>query len=250
MPNTIFISGAAQGIGAATAQRFLQAGWKVGAYDIAPVDYGHPNLRAGYLDVTDADSWDAALAQFADFTGGTLTALDNNAGIITDGPLAHADPHSVAAVIDVNCRGVALGARAAHPYLRATKGAQLVNICSASAIYGQRDVLVYSATKFFVKGFTEGLRLEWRKDGIRVVDVMPLWAKTGLAQVEAKSTRTLGVHITPELVADTVFSAVTPRGPWQRGKIHYGVSAPDKLLYWARSVSTDRISELVNRWIV
>jgi hypothetical protein len=54
--STIFISGAARGIGRAIAKLFLDRGWIVGAYDIDTVDYTHPNLITGVLDVTDAQS--------------------------------------------------------------------------------------------------------------------------------------------------------------------------------------------------
>ena len=54
--STIFISGAARGIGRAIAELFLDRGWIVGAYDINSVDYTHPNLVTGVLDVTDAQS--------------------------------------------------------------------------------------------------------------------------------------------------------------------------------------------------
>ena len=63
--STIFISGAARGIGRAIAKLFLDRGWIVGAYDIDTVDYTHPNLITGVLDVTDAQSWETALADFA-----------------------------------------------------------------------------------------------------------------------------------------------------------------------------------------
>lgn len=243
---SIFISGAAQGIGQAVAQKFLSEGWLVGAYDIAPIEWaaGNSNVIAGHLDVTDAQSWEDALADFAAHTGGHIDVLDNNAGIIASGPIADSNPHAISKLIHVNCTGVTLGARAGHKYM--TKGSTLINMCSASAIYGQPDIAAYSATKFYVAGLTEALELEWRKDKIRVVAIWPLWAKTGLSAVDATSIKRLGVHITPEQVADTVYQAATPKNMWQRGKIHYGVSNLDKLMYFARSVAPDRVARLVN----
>lgn len=252
MPS-IFISGAARGIGRAVARRFLQEGWTVGAYDITPVLYdatGTPGtLITGHLDVTSAGDWDAALRDFTAHTGGTLDVLDNNAGIILDGPLQEADGGAVAQLIEVNCTGVTLGARAAHPYLRRTTGAQLVNMASASAIYGQPQIAVYSATKFYVAGLTEALSLEWRRDDIRVLDIWPLWAKTPLADVTASSTRRLGVRLTPEQVAEAVWRAVHPRNRWARGRVHHGVSTLDKALYLGRSLATDRLARALTRVI-
>lgn len=243
---SIFITGAAGGIGLATARKFLDEGWLVGAYDIADVPLEHPNLFTGRLDVTDSAQWEAALADFAERTDGGIDVVDNNAGIIASGPLAETDPDRVRSLVEVNAVGVTLGARAAHPYLAATRGT-LINIASASAIFGQPSIAVYSATKSYVGTLTEALSLEWRGDGIRVVDVWPLWAKTSLADVDAASVRRLGVNITPEQVADTVFTAATATGRWNRGKLHYGVSALDKILYVAGKIAPDRLRRLVTR---
>ncbi len=241
MPN-IFITGAATGIGRAVAERFLAEGWTVGAYDIRPVDL--PGADTGLLDVRSASSWDTALAEFAQVAGG-IDVVDNNAGVIVDGPLAVADPAAVAQLLDVNCLGVTLGARAAHPYLKG--GGTLVNMSSASAIHGQPDIAAYAASKAYVSNLTEGLSLEWRRDRIRVVAVWPLWAQTGLADVGAASVRRLGVRITPEQVADVVWRAATAEGRWARGKVHYGVSALDKALYLGRSLAPDRVARLLTR---
>lgn len=247
---SIFITGAAQGIGRAVALKFLEEGWLVGAYDIAAIDYAHPRLRSGHLDVSDAGEWESALADFAEFTGGTIDVVDNNAGIILDGPLADARAESVEKLIAVNVTGVTLGARAAHPYLRRTPGSHLLNMSSAAAVHGQPNIAAYSASKFFVAGLTESLSLEWRRDDIRVVDIWPLWARTALVEdIRAASTRRLGIRITPEQVADTVWEAVNPRNRWARGKIHYGVSALDKALYLARSLAPDRLARVVTRVI-
>ncbi|MDO5512803.1 SDR family oxidoreductase [Corynebacterium sp.] len=241
--SSIFITGAATGIGRAVAERFLAAGWTVGAYDITPVTWSS-EVHAGFIDVRSAPSWDTALADFATVAG-RIDAVDNNAGVIVDGPLAEADPAALQRLIDVNCLGVTLGARAAHPYLRG--GGTLVNMASASAIYGQPDIAAYSASKFYVAGLTEALGLEWRRDDIRVVDVWPLWAKTSMAEVDAASVRRLGVRLTPEQVAEVVFRAVTAQGRWARGKVHYGVSALDKALYLGRSLGPDRVARALTR---
>lgn len=180
---------------------------------------------------------------------GLLDVLDNNAGIIVDGPVEESDPAAIQQLINVNCLGVTLGARAAHPHLKATPGAQLLNMSSASAIYGQPGIVAYSASKFYVAGLTEALGLEWRSDDIRVLDLWPLWAKTELSAIEATSVRKLGVRITPGAVADTIWDAVHPRNTWVRGKVHHGVSLLDKALYLGRSLAPDRVARLLTRII-
>ncbi|MEJ4113609.1 SDR family oxidoreductase [Corynebacterium kroppenstedtii] len=239
---SIFISGGAAGIGRQVVLRFLSAGWTVGAYDIdeaalASLQEEFPQVITGRLDVTDAGQWEDALADFTSHTGGTLDVLDNNAGVIGDGDIVDQSPEVIARQIDINCTGVVLGARAAHRYLKRTKNAHMVTMGSASGIYGQPHITPYSASKFFVLGFTQAMDLEWRKDDIRVVSLMPLWAKTKLADVEAKSTKRLGVNIRPEDVAEAVWKAVHPANILERHRHMYSVSTPDLVLrYLARLV--------------
>ncbi|MGV9672740.1 MULTISPECIES: SDR family oxidoreductase [unclassified Gordonia (in: high G+C Gram-positive bacteria)] len=213
--SSIFITGGAAGIGLATAERFERAGWTVGIYDVNQdavdkVKANHPDFITGVIDVREPEQWQQALAEFTSHTDGTLDVLDNNAGVLVAGRLDEISPAAIRAQIDIDALGVTLGAQAAYPYLKATPGAHLVNIASASAIYGQPGIATYSAAKFYVAGLTEALELEWEPDDIRVVSIWPLWAKTALADNDAKTTKTLGVHITPEQVADKVFESVHP----------------------------------------
>ncbi|ALC07090.1 short chain dehydrogenase [Corynebacterium deserti GIMN1.010] len=212
------------------APKFLAEGWLVGIYAIHETSLSHPNLRSGFLDVTDPTSWDETLAEFASHTGGAIEVVDYNAGIIISGPLQEAPEAGVEKLICVNVGGVTLGARAAHKYLARTPGAHLVNISSAS--------------KFYVAGLTEALNSEWHADDIRVVDVWPLWAKTDLASgVNSKSVKSLGMRLTPEQVADAVGKAVYPSSRWARAKGHYGVAFADKVFYVARSLAPDRVAK-------
>ncbi|MDN8578414.1 SDR family oxidoreductase [Corynebacterium bovis] len=248
---SIFISGGAAGIGRQVALRFLSAGWTVGAYDIddaalASLKEEYPEIITGRLDVTDADQWEEALADFTSHTGGTLDVLDNKAGIIGDGDIVNQSTGIIAKQIEVNCTGVVLGARAAHKYLKRTKNAHMVTMGSASGIYGQPHIAPYSASKFFVLGFTQAMDLEWRKDDIRVVSLMPLWAKTKLAAVEAKSTKRLGVNIRPEDVAAAVWKAVHPANFIERQRHMYSVSTADLILRYLGRLGPAPISRFVN----
>lgn len=239
-PRSIFVSGGATGIGKAVATKFLDAGWVVGAYDIdderlQQFQSEYPQLIIGHLDVTNAEQWEDALADFTAHTDGTLTVLDNNAGVIGFGDITEQDPGLIAAQVSINCTGVTLGARAAHQYLKKTPGAHLVNMGSASSIYGQPHIVPYSASKFYVQGFSQALDLEWEKDDIRVVNIMPLWAKTKLSSGDAQSIKRLGVHLTPEQVADKIWQAVHPSHGLIRRRIMYSVGLPSLLLrYGAR----------------
>ncbi|MGV9824138.1 SDR family oxidoreductase [Gordonia sp. NPDC003429] len=254
MPS-IFITGGAAGIGLATAERFDREGWTVGVYDVdadalAKVKANHPAFITGQIDVRDPAQWEQSLADFTSHTGGQLDVLDNNAGILIAGDLADISPDAIRKQIDIDALGVTLGAQAAFKYLKATPGAHLVNIASASAIYGQPGIATYSATKFYVAGLTEALELEWEKDDIRVVGIWPLWAKTALADNDAKSTKSLGVRITPEQVADKVWEAVHPsRQDKLLHRTSYSVGTQTLVLGNAAKFIPNSLNRLVNKVI-
>ena len=253
-PRSIFVSGGATGIGKAVATKFLDAGWVVGAYDIdderlQQFQSKYPQLIIGHLDVTDAAQWEDALADFTAHTDGTLTVLDNNAGVIGFGDITEQDPDLIAAQVSINCTGVTLGARAAHQYLKKTPGAHLVNMGSASSIYGQPHIVPYSASKFYVQGFSQALDLEWENDDIRVVNIMPLWAKTKLSSGDAQSIKRLGVHLTPEQVADKIWQAVHPSHGLTRRRIMYSVGLPALLLRFAARFAPSIAVRFMNKLI-
>ena len=215
---SVLVTGAARGIGRATAELFVAEGWLVGAFDVDAAGLTElaaalPNaaLVTGLLDVTDADGWERALAAVAARTDGSLDVLVNNAGVLAAGPLADLPLDRQRRVVDVNLGGVVTGCASAYPYLR--RGSCVVNLASASALYGQPGLAVYSATKAAVCALTEALDLEWAPHGIRVVDVMPLFVETGMVRQAAdlRSLRTLGVHLSAADVAAAVRLAVEDR---------------------------------------
>jgi NAD(P)-dependent dehydrogenase (short-subunit alcohol dehydrogenase family) len=216
---SVVVTGAGRGIGRATAALFAREGWRVGAYDVdeaAVADLAaalpEADLQAGRLDVTDPDGWARVLAGFT--AGGPLDLLVNNAGVLAPGAFADVPLEALHRVVEVNLGGVVAGCAAAFPYLR--RGSCVVNLASASALYGQPGLAVYSATKAAVCALTEALDLEWEPLGIRVVDVLPLFVQTGMVDAAARepavrSLQTLGVRLQPEDVAAAVRLAVDDR---------------------------------------
>ena len=259
MTGSVFITGAAAGIGRATAQKFADEGWLVGVFDIDSVgvqralDEIGESAIGGHLDVTDAEEWNEALAIFTAATGGKLDLLINNAGILRGGRFASTDLAEHHRTIAINVDGVINGCYAAYPYLLATEGSGVINLCSASAIYGQAELATYSASKFAVRGLTEALELEWRKEGIRVQAVWPLFVETAMTEdLKIGSTETLGVNLTPADVADTIFAMAQPRGVLRRAlptKVHTAVGLPAKALATAADLVPSFLSRELNKRI-
>ncbi|AQT79262.1 short-chain dehydrogenase [Mycolicibacterium litorale] len=254
---TVFITGAAAGIGRATALAFARHGYRVGAYDIdlgglgvlrdEITDHGG-EIVIGRLDVTDADEWSQCLAEF---TGESkqLDILVNNAGVLTTGAFADVPLATHRLMVDINFYGALAGLHAAFPYLRDTAGAQVVNMCSASAIYGQPELATYSATKFALRALTEALELEWRRHGIRVLAMWPLFVKTAMTDgVETGSTKSLGVNLKPEDVAAAVYSA-THSGRSRLPKVHYPVGRQTRVFAAMSQVTPNWVQRLITKTV-
>lgn len=191
----IFITGAASGIGLATARKFAAQGWFVGMADInktglkAALDaIGKDNGATYVLDVRDREGWAAALADFAKAAGGRLDVLLNNAGIASYGFFEEVSPDEEDRLVDVNLKGVLNGARAGLEHLKATPGSKLINVASCAGLYGAPKLAVYSATKFAVKGLSEALDIEFARHGVSVRCIMPWFIDTPILDVGAQGS--------------------------------------------------------------
>ncbi|MCH4247519.1 MAG: SDR family oxidoreductase [Acinetobacter populi] len=248
MTKRIFISGAAQGIGASIARLFYQKGYRVGIYDIHETkahtlanELGE-NAKAGHLDVSDYQQWQTALQDFVDWAGG-LDILVNNAGILYSGDFEATNIDHHHRTIDVNVKGVLNGCHAALPYLKQQAHARIINLSSASAIYGQPDLVSYSSSKFAVRGITEGLDIEWAKYGIRVLDVMPLFVNTDMVtNMDAGTIKNMGVHLQANDVAQAVWQTATSQ--WPLLATHHPVGFSTRLMFHLSQFSP----QCVNRW--
>lgn len=226
---SIFITGAASGIGRQTALLFAARGWYVGLADIdedgldrLEREIGADNGYALLLDVTDARQYRAAIGRFTAATGGRLDVLFNNAGILRMGRNEDIPLLQQHLTLDINVKGVLNGIHCALPALRATPGAHIVTMCSTSALYGMPELAVYSASKHAVHGLTEALDLELERYGITVSDILAPYVNTPMvtaAVTQARSVRSTGVSVQPQQVAEVVWKAA--HGRKRHWKVHY-----------------------------
>ncbi|HSZ22344.1 MAG TPA: SDR family NAD(P)-dependent oxidoreductase, partial [Candidatus Sulfotelmatobacter sp.] len=167
---SIFITGAASGMGRETARLFREKGWFIGAYDVnadglraLEKELGADNCVVRRLDVTDKPDYEKALAEFGAATGGKMDILYNNAGIGVGGYFDEQPFEDILRVVRVNFIGVLNGIHSAIGLLKATPGSLCFTTSSSSATYGMPGIAVYSATKHAVKGLTEALSIEFRR---------------------------------------------------------------------------------------
>ncbi|GAA1915213.1 SDR family oxidoreductase [Nocardioides lentus] len=257
----VAVTGGAAGIGRATALTFAAKGWTVGAYDVDEagladlVDEASAlpgEVRTARLDVRDAEAFEGVLADLVAGTG-RLDALVNNAGILLAGRFEDGDTAAYDREIDINVKGVMHGLRAGFAPLRRTAAehgrAVVVNMASASAIYGQAELANYSATKFYVRGLTEALDLEWGRHGIAVRALWPLFVQTAMtADMSTGTTDSLGIRLTAQDVADAVLLAVEPgRARGALHQVHFPVGLQTKVLSAGSRFSPAWLTRLVNK---
>ncbi|RZQ61983.1 SDR family oxidoreductase [Amycolatopsis suaedae] len=174
-PRTVAITGAARGIGLATATAFAERGVRVaiGDRDTALAEQAAatiPGAAAFPLDVTDAASF-AGFLDRAEAELGPIDVLVNNAGLMVTGEFLAETAAEL--MIDVNLRGVLIGCRLAGERFARRGGGTIVNIASMAGMAGFPGIATYSATKFGVVGLSQALRAELRPLGVRVSAVLP-----------------------------------------------------------------------------
>ena len=194
------ISGGAKGMGAVEAKIFAKEGAKVVIGDVLETEgkqiEAEINETGGEclfvpLDVTDENQWNEAVAATLGRFG-KLDILINNAGIFRTGRVEETSSAEWDQVMDINAKGVFLGAKAAIPAMREAGGGSIINLSSVAGLVGAAYSTAYSASKGAVRLFTKSTAIQYATDGVRCNSIHP-----GVIQTD----------MTKEAIADSQFKA-------------------------------------------
>ena len=183
---TVIVTGGSEGVGAATAARFAEAG-----ANLMLVARNKKNLEAvaeGLRDKTrveifpmDVSDADACVDVFkkAEFEFGQVDILVNNAGFHKRGKVREVDADSLGRIIDVNLKAPIMLSRIALPYLEAAGGGAIINVASLAGRAAIPGSATYSSSKFGLRIFTHALAEELRGSNIKIAVVSPGPVDTG-----------------------------------------------------------------------
>jgi NAD(P)-dependent dehydrogenase (short-subunit alcohol dehydrogenase family) len=192
------VTGAARGMGRATAEMFAAEGAVVIAGDVVPPEppFSRAEIESVHLDVASEADWKRVVADIL-ARHGRLDVLVNNAGIIAYEPLDTLELSAWQKVVAVNQTGVFLGMREVVPSMRARKSGSIINF---SSIWGNAAVPAahaYHATKGAVRNMTKNAAMTYVGDGIRVNSVHPGFIDTPLTQAQAPDVNAFVIASTP-----------------------------------------------------
>ncbi len=247
MTRTAIVTGAARGIGAATARRLAADGFAVAVVDldeaacadtVAAIEGAGGRALAVGADVSDGDAVAGAVATIADRLGAP-TVLVNNAGIIRDNLLFKMTEGDWDAVISVHLRGAFLMTKAVQSHMVEAGWGRIVNLSSTSAL-GNRGQANYAAAKAGMQGFTKTLAIELGRYGVTANAVAPGFIQTDMTRATAER---IGVSFdefvaamakeipvgrggTPEDIAGAVAYFVSEDAGFVSGQVLYVAGGP------------------------
>lgn len=246
---TIAITGAARGIGYATAKALLVRGARVviGDRDVAlgesaVAGLGKLGQVSGYpLDVSDRESFATFLdkARTDGFGGpaGRIDVLINNAGVMPIGPFLDQSEQSIRSAIEVNFYGVLTGCQLVLPEMIARRSGHIVNVASMAGMVAVPGQVVYAGTKFAVVGLSTAMADEFAPQGVQVTVVMPTFTNTEL--IAGTSPTAAQKPVQPEDVAAAIVKSL------DKPKTHVSVPAPLRFV----GALTAMLSPRGRRWL-
>jgi 3-oxoacyl-[acyl-carrier protein] reductase len=241
------VTGAARGIGAATANRLAADGMAIAVLDLKSSDgqdtasaittAGGRAIAIG-ADVSDAEAARAAVTEVVERLG-EPTVLVNNAGVTRDNLLFKMSEDDWDAVLGVHLRGAFLMSRAVQSHMVGARWGRIVNLSSTAAL-GNRGQVNYSAAKAGMQGFTKTLAIELGKFGVTANAIAPGFIATDMTagtaerlgvefetmQREAASQIPVGRVGAPEDIANTVSFLVSEDSSFVSGQVIYVAGGP------------------------
>ncbi len=247
MSKVAIVTGAARGIGAATAQRLAQDGFAVAVLDLEAADCadtvaaiesaGGRALAVG-ADVSDAEQVQAAVDRIAAELG-PPTVLVNNAGVTRDNLLFKMSDADWDMVMHEHLRGSFLMTRAAQKHMIEAQWGRIVNLSSTSAL-GNRGQANYATAKAGLQGFTKTLAIELGKFGVTANAIAPGFIVTEMTKATAArigqewepyvQARAAAIPVAragrPEDIAHTVSFLVSEGAGFVSGQVLYVAGGP------------------------
>jgi 3-oxoacyl-[acyl-carrier protein] reductase len=244
---TAIVTGAARGIGAATAIRLAADGHAVAVLDLdenvcadtvsAITSAGGRAIAVG-VDVSRPEQVEAAVARVAEELGAP-TILVNNAGIIRDNLIFRMTVEDWDAVMNVHLRGAFLMTRAVQAHMSAEKYGRIVNLSSTSA-QGNRGQVNYSAAKAGLQGFTKTLAIELGRFNVTANAVAPGFIATDMTRQTAERMKVsfedfiagasaqipVGRVGQPEDIANTISFLTSEQSGFVSGQVIYVAGGP------------------------
>ncbi|MEP9399614.1 SDR family oxidoreductase [Mesorhizobium sp. KR2-14] len=230
----IVVTGAAQGIGLATVERFVAAGGKVGCLDrdaraLAGLAerFDAETIHTAVCDVAISTEVAQAIEACAEALGG-IDGVVNSAGVDLVSPIEAISDEAWARIMAVNLSGPMHVCRAAFPHLRAAGGGTIVNVSSGAGLQPLRHRSAYSASKAALQMFSKSLSMEAAEFGIRVNTVCPGAVETALlhssitedadaALAAIRNRYALGRIATPDEIAAAIFWLSGPESSYVTG---------------------------------
>ena len=174
----VLVTGASSGIGAATARRLAEAGYRVFGTSRRAASTGQRGFEMLPLDVTSDQSVEAAVREVVR-RAGRIDVLVNNAGFgVAPAGAEESSIEQARSIFDTNFFGIVRMTRAVVPQMRRQGAGRIINIGSALGFLPMPYGALYAATKHAVEGYSESLDHELRTRGIRVSVIEPAYTKT------------------------------------------------------------------------
>lgn len=199
----VVVTGAAQGIGAAAMELFLEKGAYVACLDIAPAKGGDTeNSMYVQCDVSKADQVEQAFRRVLDRFG-HIDILVNNAAVQTYGTVEETSEEEWDRVLAVNVKGAFLCAKQALPSMTAQRNGVIVNVSSVQALMSEEHVAAYATSKAAMLGLTRSIAVDYAPYNVRSSAVCPgsvdtpllQWAADQSGDPEAMMDEIRGMHL-------------------------------------------------------